>query len=427
MMLRALKNLATTFWQARTSSAEACSSSATGYSIPRDDFSAEVSTPPGTTPLVVAPSTPTDSKVYKYPADILEPLKAEWYEWHRREADIPQLPDDDHLRRLLEVAYHASFTADEQRRTRFRLVLCDEEQASGPLRLLLPRELVPHEIMRLAPAAGATESMLAVAVVDGTLKIWGLCDSAFMQLVVSARGPGTIHVGRNNLVFLALEAGHFSDAYSRPGVFQAVIESLSSANGALWENIDWPGGSWSPQVTVFPGLVYDALASIQSAGHGGTVLIVPDDDMTSRPWARVLHVKYECNDNSIWPKLQTTVLQYDSKVLGDLGQNSQSEGAEGDVRALLSRIAGLAAVDGAVLVTDRLRLLGFGVEVLAPPTVASIYLPDGATRDVTAYGTRHRSAFRFCGAYPRGTAIVCSQDGGIKCVRNQDGRVTLWQ
>jgi hypothetical protein len=33
----------------------------------------------------------------------------------------------------------------------------------------------------------------------------------------------------------------------------------------------------------------------------------------------------------------------------------------------------------------------------------------------------------FCAAYPRGVAFVCSQDGSIKCVRNRDGKVTLYE
>lgn len=365
--------------------------------------------------------------LYKYPADIIEPLKAEWYEWRRREADIPDLPADDHLRTVLEVAYHASFTADEQRRTRFDLVLCEESEADRPFCFSSPRELVPHEIMRLAPVAAPTRSMLGIKIIDGSLRIWGLCDSAFMHLVVTARGPGSIYVGRNGSIFVALEGGNFTDAYSRPNVFQAVIDSLEPGNLALWEGIDWPGGAWSPQITVYPGLFYEALSIIQRAGHGGTILVVREEDVALHPWTRILQIKYECDENSIWPELRATVLQYDAKVLGDPAQNANSEDAEGRARALIARMAGLAAVDGAVLLTDRLRVLGFGVEVVAPAKIAAVELSDGTTREVTAYGTRHRSAFRFCEAYPRGTAFVCSQDGGIKCVRNIDGRVRVWQ
>jgi hypothetical protein len=210
-------------------------------------------------------------------------------------------------------------------------------------------------------------------------------------------------------------------------VFQAVIDSLGAANGRLWKDIDWPGGAWSPHITVYPDKLYDALMSIRDAGHGGTVLMVPEDDLSSRPWERFVHVKYSCDDNSIWPQMMTVVAQYDAKVLGDDKQNARSQAAEVKVRSLTARMAGLAAVDGAVLITDSLRVLGFGAEVVAPAGVSTIQLEAGATREVTAYGTRHRSAFRFCAAYPGGTAFVCSQDGGIKCVRNRDGQIVVWE
>lgn len=364
---------------------------------------------------------------YKYPTDIVEPLRAEWYEWRRREGDIPELPTDEQLQALLEIAYHASFTADEQRRTHFDLVLCEANQAHNPFRFSSPRDLTPHEIMRLAPVVGVTRSMLGVEIIDGTPRIWGFCDSAFMQLVVTVRGPGSIHVGRNREVLVALEGGKFTDAYSRPNVFQAVIESLEPGNQALWEDINWPGGAWSPYAETYPGLFHDALSTIRQAGHGGTILLVRESEATSRPWSRILHIKYECNDSSIWPELRKAVLKYDEKAFGDPDQNATSEAAETRARELITRVAGLAAVDGAVLVTDRLRVLGFGVEVLAPAKITTIELLDGTTREVTAYGTRHRSAFRFCEAYPRGAAFVCSQDGGIKCIRNIDGRVRVWQ
>ena len=367
------------------------------------------------------------TSLYRYPRDIIAPLRAQWHEWARYEGDAPKLPSDEHLQLLLEVAYHASFTVDEQRRTQFRLVVCSEEQARCPLRIDPSRDFVPHEIMRLAPVASDTGSMLGLAIVDEKPTIWGICASAFMCLVISVKGPGVLHVGRNERIMVALEGGQFSDAYSHPGVLQAVIECLAEANRALWKGVNWPGGAWSPQTIVFPGLVYDALARIRDAGHGGAVLVVPEADWQSRSWDSVLQIKYRCNDDAIWPCLATTVRQYDQAVMRDPQQSSASAEAEATARGLLARLAGLAAVDGAVLVTDRLRILGFGVEVLAPAGSSSIELSDGNSREVTAYGTRHRSAFRFCEAYPRGTAFVCSQDGGIKCVRARGGRVRVWQ
>jgi DNA integrity scanning protein DisA with diadenylate cyclase activity len=85
-------------------------------------------------------------------------------------------------------------------------------------------------------------------------------------------------------------------------------------------------------------------------------------------------------------------------------------------------------VDGGVLITDHYQLLGFGVEVVAPADeLRTITLDDGSKENIEQYGTRHRSAFRLCDCYCEAVAFVCSQDGGIKCVRNVNGTVRLWK
>ncbi|CAN5279237.1 hypothetical protein BH09MYX1_BH09MYX1_02970 [soil metagenome] len=42
-------------------------------------------------------------------------------------------------------------------------------------------------------------------------------------------------------------------------------------------------------------------------------------------------------------------------------------------------------------------------------------------------GTRHRSAYRFCNAYPDALAIVVSQDGVVRFVKKKDDQVTYWE
>ena len=41
-------------------------------------------------------------------------------------------------------------------------------------------------------------------------------------------------------------------------------------------------------------------------------------------------------------------------------------------------------------------------------------------------GTRHRAAYRICAAIPGSLAIVVSQDGSVRFVRELDGRVAYW-
>ncbi len=228
-------------------------------------------------------------------------------------------------------------------------------------------------------------------------------------------------------MIIALEDGQIFEEHARQGVLQPIIHALDDANKTLWEEVDWPGGAWSPHIIVFPGYVYDMLDAVRQAGHGGAVLVVPDAEWESSSWRSMVRIKYQCHEDSIWPLLRKAVFQYDSSVISEQRDQSEMMSAEEDARRILARLPGLTAVDGALLITDHLRVLGFGVEVLAHANLDAVFLPDGTTRSVEAYGTRHRSAFRFCAAYPRGTAFVCSQDGAIKCIRNQGGQVTLYQ
>ena len=43
------------------------------------------------------------------------------------------------------------------------------------------------------------------------------------------------------------------------------------------------------------------------------------------------------------------------------------------------------------------------------------------------FGTRHRSAFRFCSNYDWAVAFIISQDGGIKVVKKVNDDVILWE
>jgi DNA integrity scanning protein DisA with diadenylate cyclase activity len=45
---------------------------------------------------------------------------------------------------------------------------------------------------------------------------------------------------------------------------------------------------------------------------------------------------------------------------------------------------------------------------------------------VESFGTRHRSAFRFCSSLEDSIAFVLSQDGGVKAVKRHGKDVLMW-
>src|SRR5258708_29559008 len=136
-----------------------------------------------------------------------------------------------------------------------------------------------------------------------------------------------------------------------------MIRLFAQVSEELWRGSDWPGGSWHPPTVLYPGYVLDIVQEIGARGHGGTVIFVPEHARNDAAWRNLVRIKYACDDASLWPLMREVVGGFDEKTLG------RRELVEARVSSALRAIADLAAVDGAVVLTGHLRILGFGPEV----------------------------------------------------------------
>jgi hypothetical protein len=96
-------------------------------------------------------------------------------------------------------------------------------------------------------------------------------------------------------------------------------------------------------------------------------------------------------------------------------------------------LADLMAVDGALVLTKRMEIVGFGSELLAEaPQLSSVRRamdPEASiwvNESLDDVGTRHRAVYRLCEQYPNCVAIVISQDGSVRFVKRHNGAVTYW-
>ena len=207
-----------------------------------------------------------------------------------------------------------------------------------------------------------------------------------------------------------------------------------------------------------PAIEYDGfwerlLLRVKDAAHGGTIIVVPDawsaDDerLVSR-----IRLKYIFRGADAWGRIVSALLtrrraasarlpslprgerpKARPTIGGALRDKLISDGTQIALRETIASFAALAGVDGAVVMTDRLRVLGFGGEILSEPRALTHVLSadgelgeSGSTVSLEAFGTRHRSVFRLCSSAEEIIGFVVSSDGGVKAVRRCGSRVVMW-
>jgi hypothetical protein len=163
---------------------------------------------------------------------------------------------------------------------------------------------------------------------------------------------------------------------------------------------------------------------------------------------RYLHAKYVFDDEEPRRRILTLMITITNELARVHGDSSTAIGWDAyeasRLRTLVEMdealfevahlVADLAAVDGAVLMTDCFEILGFGVEIAGElPEVAQVArahdLAGTQKRLVRTdrVGTRHRSAYRLCQAVHDALALVVSQDGGLRFIRWHDDGVAYWE
>jgi len=393
------------------------------------------------------------------------------------------------LNQLLDVCYHASFLVEESRPVTFRAVFLEhttpikplEADPSHPTELYLfdaPVPFTAEEVRQVAPAADLTNVLIAIQCIDagsGALGIVGLVDIGSSlwamsrherpmghglpdALIIAVTKPGQLTISRGSRPVirlldggLAVPAGNVclrgpvGDFFGKAAAW-FVEQACALASQTYHEEV--PNDDLTLAYTTFVELL---LFSATDVGHGGTILFV--SDALSHEDPRLLqrvHIKYPTPSHrprEVLLHKMAMRLQWqahygalsEKKTIShsafqglDALDEAQQEAVDA-VRDLAKFLAGLTAVDGAVLLTDRLRLLGFGAEVLTAATkIESVRAASSALADkytevpLSAFGTRHRSAFRFCSSLEPSVAFILSQDGGVKAVRQVGRHLVMW-
>jgi hypothetical protein len=402
---------------------------------------------------------------YAFPRDLPDAIKTRW----QTAADQQfELPEDRILQKLLETCYHASFRTSEQ-----RMVQCVVAYASmadipeGTLHLSRPVVLTDSELVRLSPVTQHRQTVIGCEQMDGWLRIWGFFDygHAWVQhsagdppavpiqladfppdcLTITIEGPGALTISQGRTGLVRLRDGRvifpqedlFQSAQNPLGRFfrQLIDDLLKSAPHRDLSAFAEESVGQRSLLNIYTTSILAILERIRLTQHGGSVVIsrTPLNE-------QLAHVTYNVSEHA---GLAGEIMAY--KTLDDLLREPHSDfeaAAELErCRARLelhrtsrqlirgiSRISLLAAVDGAVLLDDHLRIQGFGVRfpVLLPPGTTVLDALTGSEYLCDQWGLRHQSVFSVCHNCEQAIGLIVSQDGDVKAVKADGGRLMFW-
>jgi hypothetical protein len=315
--------------------------------------------------------------------------------------------------RALDVAFWASVTSNEGRPTRARILFVEPAMLPSPLRFDAPISYEPARITRLAPAVPEGGCM---CVSPSTMRIWGMTavdpGSSINALEIVIPTPGVLHVRIGPLrPFCVVSDGAavvLADAALKlPERLRELLEK------SLVGDLETTQRAWREC------LIVAALARrILRRGTGGALLFVSD---AHGEWSQCVDIAYRfaSPDKTLRDAVASELEGLDARTFAPEVPEALKWQAVGAApghlsaeAAALRRVAPYAEVDGAVIVTRDLEIVGFGAKIRATGT-SHVVIDDELVSIEDTGGTRHQSAARFVGACPDCAATVISHDGHI--------------
>ena len=176
-------------------------------------------------------------------------------------------------------------------------------------------------------------------------------------------------------------------------------------------------------------LLLKVLSTAAEEGHGGAFVFLPGDK--SDPVALGLDGFYSTNSLDLGADLIEQWVLYLKAIQQQRGSHERenalmrSSSCMANLYAKASAVGRLSCVDGCVVLTRELKVIGFGAKINAPAekaeqsgrkfkNIKSDKVYDNEEFMGAIGGTRHQSAARLCQVHPGVLVLTLSQDGDLK-------------
>jgi hypothetical protein len=325
------------------------------------------------------------------------------HEYFARTASAPSVDD---IEAVIDAAFWTSLRREEGYVPLISLVLLQPEQAVDPLKFEKALPLTAAGLAKVSPAVVRPGLHAAVWRIDDRLSVWGTVRSIPVGCcVIEVVAPGLMVIknrpreqSRKFMNIAVLEGDRLKvidRAAAMTGVCPSFVSSLlGSASAMPFESVD---------------VLVELAVSMRAHARGGALLIVP-------------------SDGSVWRESLVHPISYavspQFSGLSDLIAAHRAPHArpwDAEFAEAIDLIAGLTAVDGATVVTDRFELIAFGAKIArrdgqARVEQVSVTEPIEGMVPIVMHptelgGTRHLSAVQFVQDQCDALAMVASQDG----------------
>jgi hypothetical protein len=323
---------------------------------------------------------------------------------HQESGGLAPLPDLETIEAFVNAAFWASLRREEGYAPKISLAFLPPDRADRPLSFERPLSLAPEALARLAPAVEHPGIHLGVWGMGDGLRVWGathtLPNSCFVVEVIS---PGLLVIKQSRV--------EESDKYVNVAVLEGEqIKVLDQNASGLPDCPDLLRSLLGCDPPAFVDVFVKLAVSMRQHGRGGSLLVVPGNSETWRD-SLVHPIRYA---------VEPPFAELSELIRAGLGEKSPRHWGDA-LHLAVEAIAGLTAVDGATVVTDRYELVAFGAKIVRRegyPTVENIVVtePIEGAHAVILHpaqlgGTRHLSAAQFVQDQRTAISLVASQDG----------------
>jgi len=325
---------------------------------------------------------------------------------------LDTLPSLDHLVSLVNTVFWASLKREEGRHLSFSVGYEKASSSSSQTFAFTPEGFTSEKLAKMAPAIGSPQSSALVTPDDnGNLVIWGLSRFWGTPFSIKVLDPGQLIVsfGMKNVAAIS-------------GSKAVVPIRYGSISSSIWSPFERHNeedhSAWSDLLF---NQVLEVVRAVRRLGHGGALIIVPDGE----GWRELVDKPIPYQPSGRYSPVKETLTALQELTKDDSPRSDDRSYYWRMLDEAITSIAQLTAVDGAVVITPDLDVLGFGVKlkaVVEPPECTEIVCIDplDQTDSLTPVrlgeefrGTRHQSAARFVFCHKQAVAIVVSQDRNV--------------